>query len=98
MSRTNVTLLSQLLRLKDRSVFNQTVIKHDTEKHSKCLDIWTHLVSMVFMQLAQASSLRDISTGLRSATGDLNHMGVANAPSKSAISYRKKQRDRKSVV
>lgn len=92
MSRTNVTLLSQLLRLIDRSIFNQIVRKHDTDKHSKGFDTWTHLVSMVFMQLAQASSLRDISTGLRSATGDLNHMGVANAPSKSAISYRNKHR------
>jgi hypothetical protein len=42
---------------------------------------------MLFMQLAGAISLRDISNGLRSATGNLNHLGVTKAPSKSSLSY-----------
>jgi hypothetical protein len=50
---------------------------------------------MLFMQLADASSLRDISNGLRSATGDLNHLGVKKAPSKSSISYINANRDYK---
>ena len=38
-------------------------------------------------------SLRDISNGLRSATGNLNHLGLNKAPSKSTISYQNKNRD-----
>lgn len=45
------------------------------------------------MQFSGADSVRDISNGLRSATGNLNHMGVHKAPSKSTISYINKHRD-----
>jgi hypothetical protein len=39
------------------------------------------------MQLSKVDSLRDISNGLRSATGNLSHLGIEKAPSKSSISY-----------
>lgn len=45
--------------------------------------------------MAGVNSLRDISNGLRSATGNLNHMGVLTAPCKSSISYQNKHRDYK---
>jgi hypothetical protein len=48
---------------------------------------------MLFSQFAKSSSLRDISNGLRSATGNLNHMGVSMAPSKSTVGYQNKNRD-----
>lgn len=47
---------------------------------------------MIFCQLANSQSLRDISNGLRSATGNLNHMGLQIAPSKSSLSYQNKHR------
>lgn len=87
-----ITLFSQILALIDRSVFNKLVCKHETDKYSKGINSWTHLVAMLFMQLARAESVRDISNGLRSATGDLNHLGVSKAPCKSSISYINKQR------
>src|SRR5690606_37600028 len=65
---------------------------HKSDLHSKGIDTWTHLVSMLFMQMADAGSLRDISNGLRSITGNLNHLGVVNAPCKSSLSYLNKHR------
>jgi hypothetical protein len=47
---------------------------------------------MLFCQFAKSQSLRDISNGLRSATGNLNHLGIQKAPSKSTISYQNKNR------
>ncbi len=47
----------------------------------------------MFCQFAKSQSVRDISNGLRSATGNLNHLGINRAPSKSSISYQNKQRD-----
>jgi hypothetical protein len=47
---------------------------------------------MLFCQFAKSQSVRDISNGLRSATGNLNHMGIDKAPSKSTISYQNKHR------
>jgi len=87
MSGIKITLFSQVLGLIDRKVFARIVATHDTDKYNKGITSWTHLVSMVFMQLAGATSLRDISNGLRSATGNLNHLGVCKAPCKSSLSY-----------
>lgn len=90
-----VTLFSQVLRLIDRNVFNRLVRKHDSDKHSKGCDSWAHFVSILFLQLADLGSLRDISTGLKSATGNLSHLGIERAPSKSTLSYRNKHRSSK---
>lgn len=87
-----VTLFSQVLKLINRNIFNRQVVKHDSDKHSKGCNSWSHFVCMLFLQLADLSSLRDISTGLKSATGNLSHFGLDRAPSKSAISYRNKHR------
>ena len=93
MSDIKITLLAQVLSLVDRNLFKKAVNKYDTDKYSKGINTWTHFVSMVFMQLANANSLRDISNGLRSATGNLNHMGVGKAPCKSTLSYINHHRD-----
>ena len=87
MSDVKVTLFSQFLALVDRNEFDKIVKKHGTDKHSKGIDSWTHFVAMIFMHLADANTLRDISKGLLSATGNLSHLGVERAPSKSAMSY-----------
>ena len=42
---------------------------------------------MIFSQFSGSVSLRQISEGLRSATGNLNHLGLSRAPSKSNIGY-----------
>lgn len=90
---TNVTLFSQIISKLDRSKFNKLVKEKQTDKHQKGFSSWTHLVSMLFCQFAKSQSVRDISNGLRSATGNLNHLGVERAPSKSTISYQNKHRD-----
>jgi len=92
MSETNITLFSQVLGLIDKNIFKKIVAQHDSDKYSKGINTWTHLVSMLFMQFANATSLRDIANGLNSATGNLNHMGVAQSPSKSSLSYQNKNR------
>ena len=81
------TLFSQILALVDRNIFNKLVNRHCTDKYNKGINSWTHFVTMLFMQLAKANSLRDISNGMRSATGNLSHLGVSRAPSKSTLSY-----------
>lgn len=95
MSHTNISLLSQILALVNRNIFEKTVKNHESDKHSKGINTWTHLVSMIFMQLSGSESIRDVATGILSATGNLNHLGIKRAPSKSSISYLNKNRDSK---
>lgn len=90
---SNITLFSQIVSKLDRQKFFQLVNQKQTDKHAKGYNSWTHLVSMLFCQFARSQSVRDISNGLRSATGNLNHLGIQKAPSKSSISYQNKHRD-----
>jgi hypothetical protein len=90
---TNLNLFSQIISKLDRSSFKKLVNDKKSDKHQKGYNSWTHLVSMLFCQFAKSQSIRDISNGLRSATGNLNHLGIDKAPSKSTISYQNKHRD-----
>ncbi|MFP5081461.1 IS4 family transposase [Pedobacter sp. JCM 36344] len=89
----NITLFSQIISKLDRSKFNKLTLSQGSDKHNKGYNSWTHLVSMLFCQFAKSQSVRDISNGLRSATGNLNHMGITKVPSKSSVSYQNKHRD-----
>lgn len=93
MPDTKINLFSQILRLIDRSEINKHIKEHQSDKHAKGINTWTHLVSMLFCHLGKVSSLREISNGLLSATGNLNHLGVERAPSKSSLSYINQHRD-----
>ena len=90
---SNITLFGQIIQKLDRSIFNKLVKIRNTDKHQKGFDSWSHLTSMLFCHFAKSQSLRDISNGLRSATGNLNHLGNVQAPSKSSLSYQNKHRD-----
>jgi len=85
--KTNLSIFAQIIRLIPRDIIHLNVEKHNSDYNSKGINTWTHLVSMLYCQFGNCQSIRDISFGLRSATGNLNHLGVTRAPSKSAISY-----------
>jgi hypothetical protein len=89
----NLTLISQITSLMPRSLFSDIVKKYDADKYSKGIDSWTHLISMLFCHLGHGNSVRDISNGLRSITGNIYHPGCRKAPSKSTISYVNEKRD-----
>lgn len=90
---TNVTLFAQIMQTLDRSAFSTLVKRHATDKHNKGITSWTHLVTMLFCQFSKLNSLRDVCNGLKSASGNLNHLGVKKSPSKSSLSYINKNRD-----
>jgi hypothetical protein len=71
---------------------DRLVKKHQSDKATKGINTWTHMVAMIFMQMGDMQSLRDISNGLRSATGNLSHLGINRVPCKSSISYLNKHR------
>lgn len=84
----NLTIFSQILQHIDRNIFNKAVTKYQTDKHNKGINSWTHLVSMIFCHFAKAQSLREITNGLQSITGNLNHLGIqGKCPKKSSLSY-----------
>ena len=81
------SLFGQLLRLFSRPDFEAAVRYHGGDRYVKRLSCWDQFVSMLFCQLAQAHSLREICGGLRCCLGKLNHLGVAAAPKRSTLAH-----------
>ena len=86
MMRT-ASLFSQVLGLFDRGIFARLVRKHKAERYSKGFASWDQFVAMLFCQLAQAKSLREICGGIASTVGKIRHLGLEEAPNKSTLSY-----------
>ena len=87
MNLSTSSLFSQLLSLIDRSSFARLVRETGSERRTKGFASWDHFVAMLFCQLAQARSLREIDAGLSSCEGKLRHLGMKGAPGRSTLSY-----------
>jgi hypothetical protein len=81
------SLFSQLLRLFPRHQFQRAVRSHNAEHAAKGFCCWDQFVAMMFCQLAQARSLREICGGLESCLGKVVHLGMKRAPRRSTLSY-----------
>ena len=88
----NASLFCQILQVLPRAVFQRLVDETGAERHSKGFSSWAQCVGMLFCQLAQAKSLREISDGLAATCGKLNHLGLIAAPPKSTLAYANKHR------
>ena len=83
----HASLFSQLISVFDRKKFCELVYRHQAERYAKGFSCWDHFVAMLFCQLAQAKSLREICGGLACCLGKLRHIGMNTAPNKSTLSY-----------
>ena len=92
---TNITLFAQAIGKLPKEKIRKIIRESGTDKHCQGYDTWSQFVSMMFSQFSNCDSVRDISNGLNSANGNLNHLGIARAPSKSTIAYRNAHRSSK---
>lgn len=83
----HASLFSQLVALFDRKRFFELVYRHQSERFAKKFPSWDHFVAMLFCQVAQAKSLREICGGLACCLGKMRHLGMKTAPNKSTLSY-----------
>ena len=81
------SLFGQLLQLFPRHDFQRAVSRYGAEHGAKGFGCWDQFVSMLFCQLAQAHSLREICGGLESCLGRVVHLGMKQAPRKSTLAY-----------
>ena len=90
----NITLFSQILQQVNRNLFHRAVDHYQTDKHNKGINSWTHLTTMLFCHLSKSQSIREITNGMLSASGNLNHLGIqGKCPSRSSLSYINEHRD-----
>ena len=85
----NITgsLFGQILSLFNRNDFHAYVRAIQCEYRAKGFTSWEQFVAMMFCQLAQARSLREIADGLQCCLGKLKHLGLPEAPKRSTLSY-----------
>src|SRR5580692_1531406 len=86
------SIFAQLLQLFPRVKFQEEVNKHQAERHSRGFSCWGQFVAMLFCQVGQAKSLREICNGLMAIEGKLKHLGVSSAPNKSTLAYANQHR------
>jgi hypothetical protein len=60
----------------NRLRFAELVYRHQAERYAKGFSSWDQFVAMLFCQIAQAKSLREISGGLKNCLVKLRHLGV----------------------
>jgi hypothetical protein len=81
------SMFSQILQLVPRDRFESAVKKHEAERHARGFSSWGQFVAMLFCQLGQAKSLREITEGLQASEGKLRHLGLPEAPARSTLAY-----------
>src|SRR5205823_3032147 len=86
------SIFSQLLQLFSRLEFQSAVKKHKAERHARGFTCWGQFVAMLFCQLGQARSLREICGGLAASEGKLKHLGLPAAPPRSTLAYANEHR------
>jgi hypothetical protein len=75
-----------------RLEFEQAVRAHRAERYAKGFSSWDQFVAMLFCQLAQAHSLREICGGLSCCLGKVVHLGLREVPKRSTLAYANEHR------
>lgn len=86
------SIFGQILQIFSKGEFYRAVAETRSERRAKGFTCWQQFVGMLFCQLGQAHSLREICGGLSSCLGKLRHLGVDSAPNRSTLSYANEHR------
>jgi hypothetical protein len=86
------SIFGQILSLFPRWQFESFVRETHSSKGIKGFSCWDQFVSMIFCQLGQAHTLREICGGLATSLGKVVHLGMRKAPSISTLAYANEHR------
>jgi len=86
------SIFGQILHLFSKREFFEMVRATQSERGAKGFSCWDQFVAMLFCQLGQAHSLREICGGLASCFGKTKHLGLHAAPKRSTLSYANEHR------
>ena len=86
-------VFAQLVQFMDRSKFNRIVAKYNGDKYVKSFSCWNQLLTMMFGQLTNRESLRDLIVATEAHSGKLYHLGMGKSVTRSNLSKANEQRD-----
>lgn len=86
------SIFAQIWQLVPKGLFRKAVEDRKAERHSRGFSCRGQFLAMLFGQLGQAQSLREICNGLRACEGKLKHLGIPEAPGRSTLAYANEHR------
>ena len=87
-------VFTQLTAFLNRTQFNNYVRKYDGNRYVNQFTCWNQLLSMVFGQLSNRESLRDVIVALEAHRAKQYHLGLGRNPiAKSTLAYANLHRD-----
>lgn len=86
-------IFAQLVEYMDRNHSNYLVKKYDSDKYVKSYTCWDQPLTMIFGQLSNRESLRDLIVATEAHAGKLYHLGIGNSVTRSNLSKTNEQRD-----
>ncbi len=72
------TIFSELLRLCPRYQFDRAVERHQGDRYVKTFTTWQQFITMLYSQVKQKDSLRDIESGLLTQSARWYHIGLTS--------------------
>ena len=87
-------VFSQLSSFLNRSKFNRLAAKYDGDKYVKHLTCWNQLLALMFGQLSNRESLRDLIVALEAHQSKCYHLGLGRKPiAKTTLATANQNRD-----
>jgi hypothetical protein len=89
----HATILRQIVELIPTHLVPKLARRHGVDAKSRTFSPWSHVVSLLYAQLAHALSLNDVCDALRLWATPLRALRGATAPSRNNLSHANKVRD-----
>lgn len=86
-------VFAQLVQFMDQFKFLRIVKKYCGDKYVKHFSCWNQLLTMMFGQLTNRESLRDLIVATEAHSGKLYHLGMGKSVTRSNLSKANEQRD-----
>ena len=86
-------VFAQLVEFMDNFKFLRIVKKYGGNMYVKSYTCWNQLLTMMFGQLSNRESLRDLIVALEAHAGKVYHLGIGKSVTRSNISKANEQRD-----
>ena len=86
-------VFAQLVKFMDEFKFRRIVKRYDGDKYVKSFSCWNQLLTMMFGQLTNRESLRDLIVATEAHSRKLYHLGMGKSVTRSNLSKANEQRD-----
>ena len=89
----NPYVFSQLVGFLDRNHFNYLVRKYNGDRYVKTFTCWNQLLTLMFGQLSNRQSMRDLIAALEAHQSKCYHLGVSKRVTRSNLAKANEERD-----